>query len=215
MTPLQRDVLREIRPLMRNRRIYLLFGFMLGPAAYFFVTHFFAMMWTFFDSLMGAILLLIEDAVLVLAVSIISAVLTRQKLNNLTEAELYTLSEELPQAITFKSTCVVVTENFVIGRNIGLVIMPIDEILLVYDRSFSLGIYPIYASSVLLSESDQNFSIAGRFLPLSRARQEREEIFTILLARNPEIMCGATNENIRIYKEKVKQLKDLGLAVKR
>ena len=53
---------------------------MLGAAAYFFVTHYFAMMWSFFDSIMGAILLLIEDAIFVLAVSIISAVLTRQEL---------------------------------------------------------------------------------------------------------------------------------------
>ncbi len=133
----------------------------------------------------------------------------------MTEAELFQLSEELPQAIRYKSTCVVVTENFIIGRNIGLVILPIDEILLVYDRSFSSGIYPIYASSVVLSASGQSFSIGGRFLPLSKAGQERDEIFRALLIRNPDIMGGATNENMRLYKEKVKELKDLGLAVKR
>ncbi len=76
MTPLQRDVLREIRPLMRNRRIYLLFGVMLACSVYIFLTYWFVQMESFTDSVLAAILILSENAVLVLVVSIISNVLT-------------------------------------------------------------------------------------------------------------------------------------------
>jgi hypothetical protein len=171
---------------MRNRRIYLLFGLLPGIAIISFVYGFFVLKMSFIDLITSGIDPLLQGSVPFLTIFIISIVMTRQTLNSMTDAELFKLSQELPQATRFKSSCVLVTESFVIGRNVGLVILPIDEILLVHEREFFgissapsrilLRLIPYYASTFLLSASNQTFSIAGRFFPLSQARKERGEI---------------------------------------
>ena len=215
MTLLQKDVLKEIRPFIRNRRLLLAPGIV---TAYFVMQYLYRIYVTkdpIIKILNGAVSTLTTITVLILFVITISHLITLQSIKRMTDAELYQLSGELTEGIPFKSSHVLVTESFVVGRNIGLVLLPVDEILLVYDRLFSIQNIPIYASTVLLTASNQTFSVGGRFFPLIRDGLEREELFFAIQGRTSNLMGGATNENMRIYKDMVKQWKEQGKATKR
>ena len=147
--------------------------------------------------------------------SIICALLIRRlidysSIKKLMDDEQRSLLNDLSSAQFYDSPNLLLTTNYLIGLQIGIAIIPYDEILWIYKKATYSNGAPSKSELVTRLTSGKEIRFGGSIFFSSKLDSKIDEIIQELYRRNPRIILGYDFEKQTLYKSEVSIIRKEG-----
>lgn len=139
--------------------------------------------------------------VLVAAILVVRFYADSRFISKLGERDAACVLDEIADGRTMRSIKTILTRNYLLGINVGMFVIPIEDILLIYKKQDNINFIPSRVELIVKTRSAQEFSIAACSFYSRKNRRLHDELVQALYEKNSHILFGYNDENLYAYQK--------------